>query len=66
MNARKGFDISLTVVIAILLVMVLVAFLGTIATNYADQFLEFGKNNTDVSLEGITVILGGLQIERNR
>lgn len=66
MNARKGFDISLTVVMAILIVMVLVAFLGAISTNYTDQFLNFGKNNTNVSLEGITAILGGLKIERNR
>ncbi|QKQ98891.1 hypothetical protein GKQ38_05210 [Candidatus Nanohaloarchaea archaeon] len=65
MNSRKGFDISLTIIIAFLIVIVLVATLGAITNSYTGKFLNFGNNATNTSLVKSVGLIGGALLERS-
>ncbi|MFB6193000.1 MAG: hypothetical protein ABEK00_02015 [Candidatus Nanohaloarchaea archaeon] len=66
MNTRRGLDISLTLIMAFLIVVALVALLGAITNSYSGKFLDFGKNATNTSLvKSVTVLIGGKAFERS-
>lgn len=65
MKTRKGFDISLTIIIAFVVVIVLVAALGAITNSYTGRFLDFGNNATNTSLVPSGILIGGVAFERS-
>lgn len=65
MKTRKGFDISLTIIIAFVIVIVLVAALGAITNSYTGRFLDFGNNATNTSLVQSALLIGGVAFERS-
>lgn len=65
MKTRKGFDISLTIIIAFVIVIVLVAALGAITNTYTGRFLDFGNNATNTSLVKSMILIGGAAFERS-
>jgi len=64
-KTRKGFDIALTIIIAFVIVIVLVAALGAITNSYTGRFLEFGNNATNTSLVPSAILIGGVVVERS-
>ncbi|WP_347720651.1 hypothetical protein [Candidatus Nanohalovita haloferacivicina] len=65
MSTRKGLEISLSIVMAFMLVIILIAVLGVLTNNYAGRFVDFGGNATNTSLIKSITIISGIRYARS-